>query len=109
MDGLSAINEMNDLSLRLTQGIKLMGRYGREYAEAEKVYKIALSEEALKLRSQDMPVTLIDKVVHGKVAKERFARDTAEVMWKTAQENVNAVKLQMRILDSQIAREYSNA
>lgn len=108
MDGVLAINELNELSQKLTQGIKLMGKYGREYAEAERQYKVALSQEALKLRADDMPVTLIDKVVHGRVADKRFIRDTAEIMWKTAQENVNAIKLQIRILDNQISREFSN-
>ena len=108
MDGLKAINEMNSLSAQLTEGIKVMGRYGQAYAEKERDYKIALSKAALELRNENMPVTLIDKVVYGKVAKERFERDTAEVMWKTAQESVNGIKLQMRILDNQIAREWSN-
>lgn len=108
MDGLVAINELNDLSKRLTQGIKLMGKYGREYAEAERDYKVALSQEALRLRAEEMPVTLIDKVVHGKVADVRFKRDSAEIMWKTSIENVNAIKLQIRILDNQISREYGN-
>lgn len=108
MDGLMAINELNELSQKLSQGIKLMGRYGREYAAAERKYKVALAQEALRLRSEEMPVTLIDKVVHGKVANERFERDTAEIMWKTSQENVNAIKLQIRILDNQISREYGN-
>lgn len=107
-DGLRLINEMNDLQRRLNEGIKLMGKYGREYAQAECDYKIALSQEALKLRAEDMPVTLIDKVVYGKVADQRFKRDTAEVLWKTAQENVNSLKLRMRILDNQIAREWGN-
>lgn len=109
MDGLLAVNELNDLSTKLTQGIKLMGKYGREYAVAERNYKVALSQEALRLRAEDMPVTLIDKVVHGKVAEERFKRDSAEIMWKTAQEHVNAIKLQIRILDNQISREYGIA
>ena len=105
-DGLRMINEMQDLSKRLDEGIQAMGRTGRAYASAEKTYKIALMEEALRLRSDEMPVTLIDKVVYGKVADERFERDACEILWKTAQENVNAIKLQMRILDSQIAREW---
>ena len=108
MDGLKAINELNELSEKLQQGIKLMGRYGREYAEAERDYKIMLSQKALELRAQEMPVTLIDKVVYGKVAEERFKRDTAEIMWKTAIENVNTLKLQIRILDNQISREWGN-
>lgn len=107
MEGLKAINEMNELTARLDNGIKLMAKYGKEFAKTENDYKVALAEEALKLRDEGMPVTLIDKVVYGKVASKRFARDTAEVMWKTAQENVNSIKLQMRILDAQIGREWS--
>ena len=100
------INQLNDLSVKLTQGIKLMGKYGREYADAERVYKVALAKKALELRDKGMPVTLIDKVIYGKVADERFERDTAEVMYKTSQEHINAIKLQIRILDNQIDREY---
>lgn len=109
IDGLQAINELNGLLEKSSQAIKLMGRYGREYAEAERDYKIALMQEALKLRASDMPVTLIDKVVYGKVANERFKRDTAEMMWRTAQENCNTIKLQIRVLNSQIEREWGNA
>lgn len=100
------INELNAMSDKLTQGIKLMGKYGREYANAERKYKVELAKTALRLREQGMPVTLIDKVIYGKVANERFDRDTAEVMYKTAQEHINAIKLQIRILDNQIDREY---
>lgn len=100
------INQLNELSLKLSQGIKLMGKYGREYADAEMAYKVALAKKALELRDRGMPVTLIDKVIYGKVADERFERDTAEVMYKTAQEHINAIKLQIRILDNQIDREY---
>lgn len=103
------INELNSLSMKLSEAIKLMGRYGREYAQAESEYKVALAQEALRLRERDMPVTLIDKVVYGKVADSRFKRDTAEVMYKTSQEHINALKLQIRILDAQIAREWGGA
>lgn len=35
MSGLSMINEMNDLNSRLNNAIKLMAKYGREYAQTE--------------------------------------------------------------------------
>ncbi len=108
MSGLTLVNELNDLQTQLTQAIKLMGKYGRDFAKAEHDYKIALAEKALELRASDMPVTLIDKVVYGKVAKERFARDTAEVMYKTAQEHINATKLRLRLVQAQIDKEWSN-
>lgn len=106
MSGLSMINEMNDLNLRLNQAIRLMAKYGREYAKAQHDYKLELRKQALIRRDSGMPVTLIDKVVYGDCAEQRFKRDTAEVMWKTAQENVNSIKLQIRILDNQISREW---
>lgn len=103
---ITMINALNDYSRKLTEAVKLMGHYGREYAAAERDYKIALAQEALRLKSEGMAVTLIDKVVYGHCAKERFARDSAEVMYKTAQENIQSIKLQIRILENQIQREW---
>lgn len=106
MSGLSMINEMNDLNVRLNNAIRLMARYGKEYAQAEHDYKLELKKQALIRREDGMPVTLIDKVVYGDCAEKRFKRDTAEIMYKTAQENINSIKLQIRILDNQISREW---
>lgn len=110
MTGADLINELNNLNKKLSTGINLIAKYGKDYAEAERDYKITLNQECLKLKDSGMAVTLIDKVVYGvkAVADKRFKRDSAEILWKTSQENVNAIKLQMRILDSQISREWSN-
>lgn len=110
MDGYDLLNEMNDLCEKLTIAGQQMKRYGNELAEAERDYKICLREEALRLRStQDMPVTLIQQVVYGipDVANKRFKRDVAEAMYKTSQEAINTLKLKIRILDSQISREWT--
>ena len=103
------INELNSLSNKLSVSGKQMERYGRELAAAERDYKIALRQEALKLREGGMAVTMIDKVVYGvpEVANKRFERDIAETMYKTAQESINTLKLKMRILDAQISREWN--
>lgn len=111
MDGLDLMNELNDLCAKLTVSGRQMQKFGNELAEAERDYKICLREEALKLRtSQDMPVTLINQVVYGipEVANKRFKRDVAETMYKTAQESINTLKLKIRILDSQIQREWGS-
>ena len=110
MTGADLINELNDLNRKLSTGINLMAKYGKEYAEAERDYKITLNQECLKLRESGIAVTLIDKVVYGvkEVADKRFKRDVAETMYNTSKENVNAIKLQIRILDNQISREWSN-
>lgn len=106
MDGLQAVNELNTLINRLNAEIKQYGNYGRDLAKKEAEYKTALMSESLKLRDSGMAVTLIDKVVFGKVAEARFNRDVAEVMYKTAGEKIMGTKLQIRILENQIEREW---
>ena len=106
---IDLLNELNELSINLTKSGEQMKRYGKELAEAERDYKITLRQEALKLRADEqMPVTLIDKVVYGipDVAEKRFKRDVAESMYKAAQETINTLKLKIRIIDAQIQREW---
>lgn len=106
MDGLKAINEMSELQARLEKAVKQMRAWGVDHAEKDRAYKVALMQEILKLREEEFPATLIIQIAHGKVADARFERNKAEVMYKSSIENVNALKLQMRILDNQIAREW---
>jgi hypothetical protein len=103
-------NDIQDLIEKLNQSIRVLAKYGNDYAEAEKNYKIALRQEALKLRDEKMAVTLINQIVYGvpQVAEKRFKRDVAEAMYKTALENINVLKLQIKILENQLEREYGN-
>ena len=108
MDGIKAINEMNDLQQRLGESIKIMGKCGRQFAESERQYRIRAMQETLKERDKGTPATLIGVIVKGLVAEEKFQRDEAEALWKTAQEDCNAIKLQIRVLDNQIEREWGS-
>mgnify|MGYP004526024317 CR=1 FL=1 len=108
---MNLFNDLQDLTNRLNQSIKLLANYGRDLAESEKNYKILLRQEALKLRAEkSMPVTLIQQVVYGipEVAEKRFKRDVAEAMYQTAQENINSIKLQIRVIENQLQREWAN-
>ena len=103
------INEIFQKQEELTACIKHLKQNGIKLAEAERDYKICLRYEALKLRADNnMPVTLINQIIYGvpEVAKKRFDRDIAETMYNTAQEKINTLKLQIRILENQIQREY---
>lgn len=110
MDGLRLIQEINDLANELRDQIKKLAKEGRTQAEAERTYKVALRQEALKLRASDMPVTLINQVVYGipEVADKRLARDIAEANYKTTQEQINAIKLVLRLIENQVQREWGN-
>ena len=102
------INRLNTLSEQLSNGLRLMGKFGREYAKAEREYKKELAKNTAILRSKDMPVTLIQLQIYGidNVADKRYERDMAKVLYNTSQENINVLKLQMRLMENQIDREY---
>lgn len=109
MDLVAEIEQKNE---ELTQSIKLLRQNGIKLAEAERDYKIKLREEALKLREdKKMPVTLIAQIIYGvpEVADLRFKRDIAEAMYNANQEHINTTKLQIRILESQLSREWTSS
>lgn len=102
----------NELELKrkdLMQAVKALATYGRKYAEAERDYKILLRQKALKLRNDGVAVGMVTLTVYGipEVAKARCERDIAEALYKADQELVNQIKLEMRILESQLNREWS--
>jgi hypothetical protein len=108
---MDLINDIQRLMDELTISIKKLRQTGNALAEAEKDYKITLRQEALKLRvEKDMPVTLINQIIFGvpEVAEKRFKRDVAETMYNTNLEHINATKLKLRLLESQLSREWGN-
>lgn len=108
---MDMINDIQALMEELTISIKKLRQSGNALAEAERDYKITLRQEALKLRvEKDMPVTLINQIIFGvpEVAEKRYKRDIAETMYNTNQEHINATKLKLRLLESQVSREWTN-
>ena len=108
---MNLFNEMQKLLNDLNISIKKLRETGTDFAEAERDYKITLRQEALKLRAEKgMPVTLIQQVVYGvpEVADKRFIRDVKEAIYQANQEAINSIKLQIRIIESQLQREWSN-
>lgn len=103
---ITLIQEMNELRARLDKALKELQKAGRELAEAEKEYKVALASKAIELKSQGVAVGMINLTIHGLVSEERFRRDLAVSMHETAQEGINVLKLNMKILDAQIQREW---
>ena len=104
-------NELQQKIKELNISIKKLRETGTEYAEAEKDYKITLRQEALKLRAEKgMPVTLIQQVVYGvpEVTEKRFQRDVKEAIYQANQEAINSTKLQIRVIENQLSREWNN-
>lgn len=103
-------NDIQDKISLLDVMIDKLRTNGQHFAETERDYKILLRQECLKLKDGGMAIGLIDKTCYGipSVATARFNRDVAEVYYKANLEAINALKLQMRIMEEQLAREWGN-
>lgn len=93
---------------QLDASIKQLRKNGTEYAAAERDYKILLRAECLRLRDEGMAIGLIDKTCYGipSVAEARFRRDIAKTVYEANQEAIASLKLQMRLIENQIQREW---
>lgn len=94
----------------LDKAINELATNGYDLAKKEREYKVELCKTALRLRDEGMPVTLINQVIYGygNIPDLRFERDTARVKYDANQEYINDVKLQTRIIENQLNREYGN-
>lgn len=103
--------EIKQKTKQLDYSVKELRKSGTAYAEAEKAYKIKLRETALRLRSQDTAVGMISMTVYGvpEVAELRFKRDCCEAVYKANVEAINAIKLEIRIINEQLSREWGQA
>lgn len=101
-------DELQKRVRQLDFAIKELRKNGIAYAEAERDYKVKLREEILKLRNEGMAVGIIDKTCFGipSVAELRFKRDIAKTVYEANMEAINSTKLQLRLLENQINREY---
>ncbi len=100
--------ELTTKTRQLEASIKQLRQNGTAYAQAEMEYKMLLRQECLRLRDEGMAIGMIDKTAYGipSVAQARFKRDVAETVYKANQEAINSIKLQLRLIENQISREW---
>lgn len=105
------VTEIKDRCRLLDVAVSESKKRGQKYAEAEQAYRVALAKAILSARDNGTPVTIISDVCRGsaEIAKLRFDRDCAKVVYKSAQEAINSMKLQIRLLDNQLEREWGAA
>ena len=108
---MELIQDLQQKQRELDISIKQLRTTGTAYAQAERDYKVCLRTEALKLRTEGMAIGMITKTIYGipEVAELRFKRDVAETIYKANQEAINSIKLQLRLISSQIDREWGNS
>lgn len=105
---MDLLNELQAKIKQLELSVKELRTSGTNYAKAERDYKILLRTECLKLRDEGMAIGMIDKTCYGlpTVAEARFKRDVASTIYSANQEAIQSIKLQIKIIESQINREW---
>ena len=95
---------------QLEYSVKSIAENKKKYAQAERDYKILLRKTCLQMRADGYPIGLIDKCCYGvpEVAEARLRRDIAEGVVESNMEAINMIKLQLRIINDQIAREWGH-
>ena len=107
---MDLINELNSLSNKLSLSIKSLIRTGKDYAKAYTDYRIALAKELVRLKDDGMAVTIAYDVARGKpeIAKLKFNEIANEAVYKANLEAINSTKLQIKIIQNQIDKEWGN-
>lgn len=100
--------EIITIDRQLNEALSTFRQNGIKYCEAEREYQMAKSKEIMRLKSEGYPITLIPQIVKGleSVAELDFKRNAAEVVYKANQEAINIKKLQLRVKEGEIDREY---
>ena len=104
-------NEIELKRRELSDQIAVLREYGKKKAEYEREYKIAYRLEVFRLHEEKVAWTAAISLAHGdteffEVAKKRYNRDLADTLYQATQEGINGIKLSIRILESQLSREY---
>ncbi|MED1953963.1 hypothetical protein [Brevibacillus centrosporus] len=92
--------EIRRVSTRLDGVPKAVFNAAKDFAEAEREYRKALSIEIVKLRTDGMPVSIISDVARGNVADLKFKRDLAEGQYRSCMESAKSLQSEMSGLQS---------
>jgi hypothetical protein len=111
MSGQDLIMELQSKVALLDKALQQLGNRGRTYAQAEQDYRVALAKKIAIEREKSTPVTIISDICRGDkdIALAKFQRDVAEITYDSAREAINVYKLQIKVLENQIDREWRYA
>lgn len=105
MEDKIQLKQLNDY---LTAALTEYKKRGQDYAEAYKRYRVLLAQELLKLKAEGMPVTIAYDIARGteEVANAKEQEIITECLYKSCQEAINTYKLQIKILQENINKDY---
>lgn len=106
--GQDLIAELYEQLNLLDGAIKQIRPRGTLKAKSEHEYRVALSKFITEERANGTPVTILHDIARGNeaIASLRLRRDLADSLYNSNLEAINVLKLKIRILEAQIAREW---
>jgi hypothetical protein len=108
MNEYDLYQELQHKTVDLDNAVKSLRESGSARAKAERDYKVLLRQKCLELRNQGYAIGMIDKTCYGieEVAEARFNRDVADALYTANLEAINTIKLEIRLIEAQIEREW---
>lgn len=105
---MEEVQKMQELNTYLTTALAEYKKRGIDYAKAYKNYRVLLSQELLKLKAEGMPVTIAYDIARGteQVANAKEQEIITECLYKSCQEAINTYKLQIKILQENMNKDY---
>lgn len=101
-------NELQEKCRLLDNSIKMLRKTGSDYAKAYTDYRKELAKELIKLKDEGYAITLAGDIARGKpeIAHLKFEEISKEAIYKANMESINVLKLQIKVLENQLEREY---
>lgn len=105
---MDLLEKLNRLIEDLDKSVKTLRSTGQAYAQADKDYKIKLSETLLRLEAEGRPVSNLIYIARGMedVAEAKYQQIAKEALYKANYESIQSLRLQIRVLNEIIRREY---
>ena len=105
---MNAVIKLDELIIEYNQKIDDAIDFGIKKAEAEHVYRKALSKYLAEKILQGNKVTVLGDLARGddKVADLRLERDKWTVLYESTQERIFALRTEIRITETNLKLEY---
>lgn len=107
---MDLFNELQEKTKKLDNAIRLLKKTGSDYAKAYTEYRMALAKELVILKNDGYAITLAGDIARGKpeIAHLKFKEISCEAIYKANLESINATKLEIKIIQEQINKEWTN-
>lgn len=108
---MDLFNELNYKMKMLDVSIRSLRKTGCKYAKAYKDYRIALAKKLLLLKREGYAITLAGDIARGdpEIAELKYKELSTEAVYKANLESINALKLEIKIIQGQIDKEWGNS